>query len=203
MKEEKNHEIRDLELRLERIVEWVKVCDTKTSFLLALVGVMLPLVLQSKLLQNDMMAAFKQIGNSRICSPEVFLPFFFVCVVMVLGALLLISCWKFLNVLFAKRTESLNERIVGSKCDSVDSNVCKASLLHFHHISTLTYEQFKAGIDAETSNSLREDLLSQIYINSCRCNEKYSYYNDGVRYLFFSGISLMLSYVLHMILFGV
>ena len=201
MKEEKTFEIQDLESRLARVVEWVRVCDTKTSFLLALAGVMLPLVLQSELLQDDMMIAFKQMNNCESCF-VLLCCFLYVVLVMGFGLLLLFSCWKFLNVLFAKRSESLSERILGKNRESVDQNVIKNSLLHFHHISTLTYEQFKIEFDAETSDGLREDLLSQIYINSCRCNEKYTYYNDGVRYLFYSGCLLVLAFLLHMILFG-
>lgn len=201
MKEAKNCELQDLELRLARVVEWVKVCDTKTSFLLAIVGVMLPLVLQSKILQEDMMAAFKQLNSNGSCFVFV-CSFLYVVLVIGFGFLLLIACKKFLNVLFAKRTESLNERILGSNKETIDNSVFKDSLLHFHHISQLTYEQFKSGIDAETSADLREDLLSQIYINARRCNEKYSDYNDGVRYLFFSGCFLVASYLLHMVLFA-
>ena len=201
MKEEKTFEIQDLESRLARVVEWVRVCDTKTSFLLALAGVMLQLVLQSELLQDDMMIAFKQMNNCESCF-VLLCCFLYVVLVMGFGLLLLFSCWKFLNVLFAKRSESLSERILGKNRESVDQNVIKNSLLHFHHISTLTYEQFKIEFDAETSDGLREDLLSQIYINSCRCNEKYTYYNDGVRYLFYSGCLLVLAFLLHMILFG-
>lgn len=202
MKEEKTSEIKDLESRLDRIVEWVKVCDTKTSFLLALVGVMLPLVLQSELLQKDMMTAFRQISNSSGNCFVFFLSFLYVVVVMLFGFLLLASCWKFLNVLFAKHTETLSERIIGSPVDTIGSGVYRDSLLHFHHISSLSFEQFKAGIDAETTASFREDILSQIYINARRCNEKYSYYNDGVRFLYYCGISLLAVYLLHMILFG-
>ena len=202
MKEEKDFELQDLEIRLDRVVEWVRVCDTKTSFLLAIVGVMLPSVLQSKLLQNDMMAAFKQLNSNGSCF--VFASnFLYVVLVIGLGLLLLLACKKFLNVLFAKRTESLSERILGSSKDTIANSVFKDSLLHFHHISQLTYEQFKSGIDAETSDGFREDLLSQIYINARRCNEKYSDYNDGVRYLFFSGCFLVATYLLHMVLFAV
>lgn len=201
MKEEKDFEIQDLESRLARVVEWVRACDTKTSFLLALVGVMLPIALQSKLLQDDMMTAFKQIGDKAFGCVGI-LNAIYVVVIMGFGLLLLISCWKFLNVLYAKRSESLSERIFGSSKETIDSSVFKDSLLHFHQISKLTYEQFKSDFDAETSDDLREDLLSQVYINARRCNEKYSDYNDGVRYLFFSGCFLVATYLLHMILFG-
>ena len=203
MKEEKNYEIQDLELRLARIVEWVRTCDTKTSFLLAIVGVMLPLVIQSKLLQDDMITAFRQINNVTTRGFGYCCNYLYVLVVMIFGLLLLIACWKFLNVLFAKRTASLNEHIIGPRKDSIDDSVFKDSLLHFNHISSLTYQKFKEKIDAETSDALREDLLSQIFINSLRCNEKYSYYNDGVRYLFCSGCFLIFTYILHMILFGI
>lgn len=203
MKDEKDFEIQDLESRLARIVEWVRTCDTKTSFMLAIVGVMFPLVLQSKLLQDDMIAAFNQMHCNADCCIDLFCNFLFVVFVMGLGVMLLMSCKKFLNVLFAKRTESLNERIIGSDKDTIDKSVFKDSLLHFHHISTLPYEEFKSKIDAETKNGLREDLLSQIYINSRRCDEKYTDYNDGVRYLFFSGCFLIVIYILHMILFAV
>lgn len=203
MKEEKDFEIQDFESRLARIVEWVKTCDTKTSFVLAIVGVMLPLVLQSKLLQDDMMTAFKQMNCNDICRFEFFGNFLFVVFVMAFGVLLLMSCKKFLNVLFAKRTESLDEGIIGSNECAIDKCVFKKSLLHFNHISTLTYEEFKSEIDTETSDGLREDLLSQIFINARRCNEKYTDYNDGVRYLFFSGCFLIATYILHMVLFVV
>lgn len=203
MKEVKDFEIQDLESRLARIVEWVKTCDTKTSFLLAIVGVMLPLVLQSKLLQDDMMVAFKQMKCNEVCCLGFFGKFLFVVFAMGFGLLLLMSCKKFLNVLFAKRTESLNERIIGSDEGAIDNDVFKDSLLHFHHISTLTYEEFRSAIDSETRDRLREDLLSQIYINARRCNEKFTEYNDGVRYLFFSGCCLIVIYILHMIIFVV
>ena len=203
MKEKKDFERQDLESRLARIVEWVRTCDTKTSFMLAIVGVMLPLVLQSKLLQDDMMAAFKQMNCNDICRFEFFGNFLFVVFVMGFGVLLLLSCKKFLNVLFAKRTESLDEGIIGSNECAIDKSVFKKSLLHFNHISTLSYEKFKNGIDAETQDGLREDLLSQIFINARRCNEKYTDYNDGVRYLFFSGCILIATYILHMVLFVV
>lgn len=202
MKEPKDCEIQDLESRLARIIDWVKTCDTKTSFLLAVVGVMLPLVLQSKLLQDDMMVVFKQMNCNDVCCFGFFSKFLYVVSVMGFGVLLIMACKKFLNVLFAKRTESLNEHIVGSNKSTIDNGVFKDSLLHFHHISTLSYEEFKAGINAENKNGFREDLLSQIYINACRCNEKFTEYNTGVRYLFFSACCLIVTYILHMILFA-
>ncbi|MBQ8462840.1 MAG: hypothetical protein IJ544_01840 [Prevotella sp.] len=202
MKEGKDFEIRDLESRLARIVEWVRACDTKTSFLLALVGVMMPLVLQSEFLQDDMMASFRMIGDENVSCMQNIICYLYVGVVLAFGLSLLITCWKFMNVLYAKRTESLSEHICGRKQGTVDKSVKTDSLLHFHHISTLSYEHFKCSIVAETSGDLREDLLSQIYINSCRCEEKYSYYNDGVRYLVGCGILLIIAYILHILLFG-
>jgi hypothetical protein len=128
MKEVKDFEIQNLESRLARIVEWVKTCDTKTSFLLAIVGVMLPLVLQSKLLQDDMMVAFKQMKCNEVCCLGFFGKFLFVVFAMGFGLLLLMSCKKFLNVLFAKRTESLNERIIGSDEGAIDKKIGDGSL---------------------------------------------------------------------------
>lgn len=160
------------EERLDRIIEWVKTCDNKATTLLSVTALVLTILLAGDYIMTGMQTILSSAYNPDLTEPSVCgiiaVVFFVFSILLLLASL--ICC---ILVVRAKTKEDL----VGNK------TVKKDSLIHFNHISELTYEQYKDAIDKETDDMYIEDLKSQIYINAVRCSQKFKTYNLAVLFM--------------------
>ena len=190
----------ELEKRMDRIIEWVKVCDTKTSIMLSVISVLLTIMFTSDTIVGSISELMHRMFDKH---------YYLYDGIDVLGIIallsLLLTCisvlyslYKFIKVLHSKKNETLtgNDRgflgFVESylfykksivKTDSHETS----SLIHFNHIASLSYDDFCNLIKkSENENQWKDDLISQIHINAIRCNEKFEDYNDGIVLLMIS-----------------
>lgn len=185
-------EKQELEKRMNRIIEWVKVCDTKTSIMLSALSVMLTISFTS-----DAIVYHISDLALRMFDKHYYL-YDGICFLGLLSLFaLLLSCffalWSgycFMKVLYAKKNE-----------DQFGNEHYTKSLIHFQHISSLTYEDFKDKMQICTDDNWDKDLLSQIHINAMRCNEKFNDYNTGIKWFAISLACGLATFVLFSVYF--
>lgn len=175
---------KDLETRMDRVIEWVKTCDTKASFLLMIEGFLVAILFSSEYVLKVVSYLYVVLasGTPEGAKP---IPCPVVCVsvlsLLVLIICIIVSIFYLINVLGAKTKENLTGQ----------TGVRTNSLIHFNHISTKSYTDFRASIDSETDNDAAEDLKSQLYINSVRCAEKFKDYNTSIIFLKIAVIAML------------
>lgn len=159
----------NLEQRMDRIIEWVKACDTKASIILSISAFILTVLLASDYLMNGMKSVIETLYKKNYTQPDIWGILASICFVVSV-ALLLVSILYCVFVVKAKPKENQTK----------DIQVKLDSLIHFNHISKLDYNNFIEKLEAETNEIYTEDLRSQIYINAVRCSEKFKDYNTAV-----------------------
>lgn len=177
----------ELQSRMDRIIEWVKTCDTKASIMLSVLSLSVGIFFTSDFVLSGLQ---KVITNTFTVSDKG--SFSFSAFFALLGALFLvlgsmIALRYYIMVLIAKTKEN----------QTADQNLMLHSYIHFNHISMLTYEEFVRGLEYV---DVKKDLTSQIYINAKRCSEKFSAYNAGVKWTvvsFFSAIFMILCLLIY------
>lgn len=164
--------------RMDRIIRWVEICDTKTSIILAVQAMVLTIICSTDFVFDAVKKVLHDTiflkGEKEFC--------FWGFMVIVFLLLLIMAFSKSLYHLF---------KVLEAKTDAgqtKDENVRdKDSLIHFQCIADKkafkNYIAFHEKIESETEIDEMHDLLSQVYINSIRCNEKYDQYNKGLIYL--------------------
>lgn len=195
----------ELKSRMDRIVEWVRTCDTKASIMLTLVCLVLSFIftsdffivgistiIQSLRLYFDADAGWyiKDLSISGCFAT-----------VSVIGYLYYTfgSIYRLVMVLYSKISESqiddglkksvykmANYLFKYKPSSKSTSDAYMYSLIHFNNIADMgDFNSFKTAIESSDDNE-REDLLSQIYINANRCKEKFDDYNAAIRWMLYS-----------------
>lgn len=187
---DEGNKLETLEKRMDRIIEWVKTCDTKASILLSINAFVFTVLLASDFMMNGIKSVIASVYNPEYTevsfSGTIAVAAFALAVISLLSSMLY-CIW----VLKAKTDEDQTKK-QGVKTDS---------LIHFHHISHLpSFTDFKTKMDAETDETYKHDLYSQIFINAVRCQEKFDDYNTAVNWLI-SAIPFALSYLIFIVLF--
>ena len=202
----------DLESRMNRIIEWVKICDTKTSIILSVIVVLLTIIFTNETATSCVTeTVLRNFDTSYYLYDGLCISGLFALLFLTLSCCsLFASLYSFVCVLYAKKKETLQNEKRGlyGRLESwlffrKKVNNCSgqyfSSLIHFHHIAEMEYSDFRDIICNESDEMRKEDLISQIHINAIRCNEKYDLYNQGV--LWFT-ISLVLG-IISVIMFSV
>ena len=189
-------EKKDIESRMDRIIEWVKACDTKASIMLTLVGLLISFIFTSDFVMRGVSSiihsffeynpASKSISDLSVSGLLTLIALIF-SVYFLLG-----SIYRLILVLYSKPKESLSNASRPSLIfrffntvfrydwtDLCDADTFKDSLIHFNHISEQSYLEFKESLRSIDYQET-EDYLSQVYINARRCSEKYSDYNSAI-----------------------
>ena len=192
----------ELETRMDRIIEWVKVCDTKASIMLALVGVMLTFAFSNDFVLSGIQSIFHSafdydfsnasFADIRLCGVLAILCLF-IALYSLMGAI-----YRFIMVVYSIHQETLTDPKKDSLLfsifnwlfrydwpEGINDTVFTGSLIHFYHISKLSYDKFVEELE---SNDYKEhvDFLSQIYINAKRCSKKFEDYNAAIRWMLWS-----------------
>lgn len=186
---DKNIQMQNLENRLHRIIEWVRTCDSKATTLLSITALVLTILLAGDYIMNGMQTIISSVYNPKMTELSVFGLFAVISFVASIG-LLVVSLVYCIHVLQAKTNEN----------QTLQTSIVTDSLIHFNHISKLTYEQFSEQLNSETDEQYIEDLKSQIHINAVRCAEKFKDYNIAIRTLKFA-IPCSLVYICFTVLY--
>lgn len=176
--------IEDQNRRMDRIIEWVKTCDTKTSIMMSVLLLVPTFTIGTDWVLSKLeyitSIIDEAIHNDGIGYCFSVINFIVLVLLLVTIIFTIISFCYFMSVLKAKTKEN-----------SYGNDAKTKSLIHFNHIANISFEKYKNLSDNEQESDYYEDLLSQTYINAKRCDEKYKYYNRGLLCLCFAMISLI------------
>lgn len=164
--------------RMDRIIHWVEVCDTKTSIILAVQAMVLTVTCSTDFVFVTLKEIIKTTFFYDGCKEFSFLNLLVIVLFMSLIIMCSVSMFHLFKVLEAKT----NANQTGQ--EHVRD---KDSLIHFQCIANQAafpkFDSFADAMNSETEDGERKDLLSQIYINAVRCNEKFKEYNNGLKWL--------------------
>ena len=109
--------------------------------------------------------------------------------------LILVGIWHIIQSIIA-RTKPPSEK-----------GLINDSLIYYGTISKYEYEKYEKKIIDIDEESLKKEIISQIYINSKICTKKFENYNKGLKYsiLGFSlfVVSIVIGYVLCKLVWGI
>ena len=147
---------------LERVQSWIMNCDTKSSLVLGITGVILTIIFTS--------STFEQFFGGTI---KLKLCWSCISARGILLALTYISFWLYIFftfriIYFVFRTLIARTSIIDFK----EPGLVNDSQLFFGTIGKNTYAQYQAKDSAYTDADFDKDMLSQILINSKIANEK-------------------------------
>ncbi|WP_301390137.1 Pycsar system effector family protein [Enterococcus spodopteracolus] len=160
-----DYEKRNEELyqRMDRINEWIKSCDNKTSILLATFGIFSSIFI-SDFFRNKCISIARYMLDKVEFGSILYL-FTFSIFIVSLGVGLFYLVKELSPKLSFKNINSGN------------------SLIFFGSIGDKTYDQFKQLIDEEEEENTYRDIIYQIYINSKICADKHMYAKKGLSFL--------------------
>ena len=200
--------------RMDRIIDWVKACDTKASIMIALVGVLVSLISTSDFVLNRVHVIVNSVKEynfheKSIHDVKVFgvltILFLLVSLYYLIG-----SMYRFVLVVYSKHQETLSDTsnktwvftvldfIFHHKQNELNGSHLKTdSLISLNHIAKMEYDEFKAAVHSSFDE---EDYLSQIYINARRCREKFEDYNSAIRWMLYA-MPFMILFFLSLLLY--
>ncbi|MFB5678767.1 DUF6326 family protein [Paenibacillus terreus] len=174
----------DLLARLDRLLDWIKSCDTKTSIVIAGIGLFLTIFTSEhsfNMLKDILNGALGKLNFSNI------LYLIFLVIAM---ALLMIGTYCLVRVLTPRLSKNV-EVLAGMQTDS---------LYYFESISKNNYREFAEKLRSRNETDDVNDILSQIYINAKICTVKYDYYKKGIIYGSIGISALMVLFIIGVIL---
>lgn len=166
----KERETSELQFTLESVNSWLNNCDQKAGILLTVVGVVITVIMTSdflKYLRSYIFAPFMQ-----FCSGKSDLSFswsrFTVFVLLIIAVALLVTCCIYLFRAISANTDY-------EKMRKENPSLAETSFIFYKAISQMKYDDFKKG-----GVEFKEDLKSQIYVNSQIATTKFKNYNEGL-----------------------
>ncbi len=172
---------------LDKIQEWIHNVDSKSSILLGFIGLLVTILTTTSLIMHQKKIIFSNINNlsSIYC---------FKSIIIYIIISLLIVAFVMLILAVINLFSSLRGRIDPNnyKGDSIITD----SLIFFGSISKKKYSVFKENYLSREEDDVRDDLLSQIYINAKICDTKFNKYNNGLNFTMSFLIMYLLSSVL-------
>ncbi|MCH5242704.1 MAG: hypothetical protein J1F67_09840 [Muribaculaceae bacterium] len=151
----------------DQIIRWTENCDTKSSIILAFIGVILSILFTSEFILNTLT---EQIHNIIIYYCNKIGDF------SLRSTLMFVTLISFLILVFI----SCNFLIKSLKANI---NCSEDSLLFFGKIAQFTKEEYINKFRDTSEIDLKLDKLSQIYICAKICMNKFFYYNKSITYL--------------------
>lgn len=162
---------------LEQNQEWIKNCDTKTTTILALIGVIFTVLFAS-----DSIAKIIQIWTIFFYSENLCFARFYLLFTFISWLIFAMGIYYFLKVLYARL-----------KNEKYQSSLEYKSNLYFGDIVNYEIDVYRSTIKSLSEEELRDDLSMQIYICADISNQKFMYYTDGMKYM---GLGVILILIL-------
>jgi hypothetical protein len=161
----------DLQYALDVVNSWVNNCDQKAGILLTVFGVAITVLATSdflKELRAYLFVPFVEYWTNSESQLEFSLGRFTVFSLLVIAVGMLITSCYYLFKAIAANTDY-------EKLRQENPRMVAKSYLFFGSISSMTYEEFR-----NENISIKDDLKSQIYVNSKIASTKFKNYNEGL-----------------------
>ena len=169
----------DLNIILDRNIQWINNCDTKSSILLGFIGLIISFVFNENFFKKQFFYyIFNNISN-------LILIFFLII------SLIFIMIGIGFSILSIKATIST---------DFKENGLNMESLIYFSTIINNNYNEYKNKVLNLKEESLCDEIISQIYITSIICDKKFKNYNQGLKYSTIGLVSLIIIVILMNIL---
>lgn len=176
--EEKAYSKEDAFRSLEMINMWISNIDTKVSFALALVGVIVGMILGDGL-PNSLQRVGEVSRLAELNGGEI-LAAVLVCLLYTVS-FSTVMCFMFSIV---PRVKNLNN---------------SSSVFFFGSIGKMSLQNYKDRVRQMTEKQIIDDLKEQIHTNSKICSQKTKWYNIGTKFLFVTIILWFVSMVFRLI----
>ncbi len=170
--------------RLDRLLDWIKSCDTKASIVIAVLGILITIFTSEHSI--DMI---KSILSQAIINID-FANFLYLVLFIMSWAIFIYGAYCLIRVLIPRLSKGIAE----------EEGFEKDSLYFFEPIANNNFLEFKEKITSREIKEEINDILSQIYANAKICSIKYSYYSKGIKYSFIGISGAMVLYVIGIIL---
>lgn len=168
----------------EQVINWTNNCDTKTSILLALEGVLLSVFFTSDFVLKVLSAIGKNFitywkniphkGQFDLLSLVIIISF-------VLTMFFIVKAlWKQIKVLYP---------------DVKLSEENEQSLIFFNSIDKMNIETYMKKINETSDKELVEDRINQIHICSQICAKKFSNYTSSIKCLRVGCVCIVVFYI--------
>lgn len=171
-------EKQDILDRLDRILEWIRACDTKASILLATMGIIMT-VFSTEFFLTKLKLILKYNLNELDFSKILYLTF----VVVFFGL--------FFVGIFCLVLE-LNPALISKK----NNNENVESTYYFEAIAKKELSTLKAEIEQLSYEKEINDIITQLYINSKICTKKYHYTRVGIFYSLVGTFGILLLFII-------
>lgn len=180
MSEDKKFDKDNLLEQLDRHLDWIKSCDTKSSIVLAAIGIFLTLFTSDYSINmiNEILSSLIQNINFS-------------------NLLYLVLC-TFFSFLFLYGSYCLVLVLIPSLSADVkayDSSTHKDSLYYFEDVSKNTFNEYKEKVFNRSHEEEIVDILSQIYVNAKISTRKFIYYSKGIKCTFIGIAGLIVFYI--------
>lgn len=170
--------------QLDRHLDWIKSCDTKTSIVLGVIGIFLTIFASDGSI-NIINLVFSGVIQNLNFSNLLYLTLFILSLsIFVYGAFSLI------RVLIPRLSKEVE----------VYHGAYKDSLYFFESIAKSTFPEYKEKIAKRIEEDEIFDITSQIFINAQICTIKYSLYKKGIKFSFLGIAGILILYVIGIIL---
>lgn len=170
--------------QLDRHLDWIKSCDTKTSIVLGVIGIFLTIFASDGSINIINLVFSGVIQNLNFSNLLYLILFILSFSIFVYGAFSLI---RVLIPRLSKEVEMYH-------------GTYKDSLYFFESIAKSTYPEYKEKMTKRIEEDEIFDITSQIFINAQICTIKYSFYKKGIKFSFLGIAGILILYVLGIIL---
>lgn len=151
---------------LDRTIGFVNTCDSKSSVILGVFGVMVTILFSGEGINELKLIIKSAITENTSCGA------FYLIFLFIAFSTLCIGIYKLLIVLFAN-TNCGEKNHEGLENDSK---------IFFGSISkNVNFKQYKEKLLTYSEDDYMNDIISQIYINSVICNKKFENYKNGIK----------------------
>lgn len=174
----------DLLARLDRLLNWISSCDTKSSIVIAGVGLFLTIFTSEHSFNMLKTILTKTIDHMYVFNVVYLIGFSIALLFFAYGSYCLI------RVLVPRLSKDLKKI----------ENTYNDSLYYFESISKNSFLEFENKIKNRNEHTDIKDILSQIYINSRICTIKYAYYSKGIKHVFIGTVGLLCLFLFGIIL---
>ena len=164
---------------LEMINNWIANVDTKISFALAFIGILLGFILSSGT-PTAYTTLFDDIETSSV------------------------TCWNIVSVvivtlLFIALLICVMYLIKGLTATVDTSDTNKDSMLFFGAIANTSLNDYNREFVKAKDKELLNDLVEQVHTNSRICNKKFANYNKSIRWLIITVVLVYISCIFGML----
>lgn len=165
---------------------WIENADSKISYALAFIGVLLGFIVSRDKpidVGSTVVNAFNRIGMFLDNPNSIFnITIEKNILVLVLMTILMTTAIISIIYLLIALKGSIDLHEYNEEGLTIKSNIFWGS------VSKKKYKDFRYDVTNISENDLMNDITSQIFINSKICNKKFENYNKGIKYIIFTVI---------------